>query len=635
MFINKQMTFIVILDECFNIVNANPEFYKKVLPKRAATGLNFSELFQLCDKQTVVNFCQISKISGMETFECKVMTFPNEVNSFPVLLSSKWTLSKNIQGYTAVTVETDKIIKNETEEELKDFFNKAPIALHWLSSTGKILWANDTELKTLGYTREEYIGHDIMKFCPDSSSDILEIFQQLGSGNTIRNVPVRFRKKNGEIQDLLIDSNVNYTSAGDFNHTRCFIRDDTGRMIRDARARMESENESKIYESKKKYLTMIMHVLKTPIHVIYMLSSSGYDTEIFHQATMLEGIVTSISKAIKFDNGYTIVPVPTGKILSRLVYKIIHSHTLKNKVEFIYNFEDDLTVKIDGKIFKTILGELITHADTRTNEDIRLIVSQTDNNFQFVIEDRGVKLDETRVEEVFHNYWMVATEELSSVTQATDVKLNVAFNYAECLGSKLYVISDDEKTQLVFDLSLSIIDDEVISSRDSSDSSEDIQWKGLSPSIPSVQSHIVEDTVENERRRSSVIPPILGLDNLSKKHILLVEDNSICQKICKRMLVDKLGHSCETADNGKIAVEMVQRNELNIYDLVLMDIRMPIMDGLEASGIISKIYPKLPIVAFSAEEISEEELKRHGIFSILRKPATISHLENAINKYTS
>ena len=62
----------------------------------------------------------------------------------------------------------------------------------------------------LGYTAEEYIGQPIMKFCPDEEALVLEIFKQLGSGNTIRDVPVRFRTKSGDIKHLLIDSNVNY-----------------------------------------------------------------------------------------------------------------------------------------------------------------------------------------------------------------------------------------------------------------------------------------------------------------------------------------------------------------------------------------------------------------------------------------
>lgn len=67
--------------------------------------------------------------------------------------------------------------------ELIDFFQKAPIALHWLSGTGTILWANDTELESLGYTAEEYIGHSITEFLQPGEETLLqEVFGNLASG---------------------------------------------------------------------------------------------------------------------------------------------------------------------------------------------------------------------------------------------------------------------------------------------------------------------------------------------------------------------------------------------------------------------------------------------------------------------
>ena len=110
--------------------------------------------------------------------------------------------------------------------------------MHWLNGDGTVLWANQTELNILGYAPEEYIGQQIMDFCPDERELVLEIFKQLGSGNAIADVPVRFRTKDGKLVHLLIDSNVAYNPDGSFGHTRCFIRDDTARKIRDARTQL-------------------------------------------------------------------------------------------------------------------------------------------------------------------------------------------------------------------------------------------------------------------------------------------------------------------------------------------------------------------------------------------------------------
>ena len=89
----------------------------------------------------------------------------------------------------------DSSTNSARDAELIDFFQNAPIAMHWLNGDGTVLWANQTEMNVLGYTPEEYIGQPIMNFCPDEKELVLEIFKQLGSGNAIADVPVRFRTK--------------------------------------------------------------------------------------------------------------------------------------------------------------------------------------------------------------------------------------------------------------------------------------------------------------------------------------------------------------------------------------------------------------------------------------------------------
>jgi hypothetical protein len=60
-----------------------------------------------------------------------------------------------------------------TTSEFVDFFQNAPIALHWLSGTGHIIWANQTELDALEYTADEYIGHNIQEFLhPDEEINL-------------------------------------------------------------------------------------------------------------------------------------------------------------------------------------------------------------------------------------------------------------------------------------------------------------------------------------------------------------------------------------------------------------------------------------------------------------------------------
>lgn len=110
---------------------------------------------------------------------------------------------------------------DDMTRELIDFFQHAPIALHWLSGTGTILWANETELRSLGYCAEEYVGHSITEFLmPGEEVHLQEVFGNLAAGRTIHDAPFRFRAKNGDVKYLIVDSNVNFNEDGSFRHTR-------------------------------------------------------------------------------------------------------------------------------------------------------------------------------------------------------------------------------------------------------------------------------------------------------------------------------------------------------------------------------------------------------------------------------
>ncbi|MGL1894511.1 MAG: response regulator [Spirochaetaceae bacterium] len=102
--------------------------------------------------------------------------------------------------------------------------------------------------------------------------------------------------------------------------------------------------------------------------------------------------------------------------------------------------------------------------------------------------------------------------------------------------------------------------------------------------------------------------------------ILLVEDNDINQLVAKEILEDK-GLDVDIAQNGKIAVDMVNQN---YYDLVFMDIQMPVMDGFTATNIIRRDETKsfLPIIAMTADAMTgvKEEVLNNGMDDYITKP---------------
>jgi CheY-like chemotaxis protein len=134
--------------------------------------------------------------------------------------------------------------------------------------------------------------------------------------------------------------------------------------------------------------------------------------------------------------------------------------------------------------------------------------------------------------------------------------------------------------------------------------------------------------VENSRKdkaKTEEPPPPVGLQamTLSRPHVLIVDDNLICQKVA-RSLVMKLGCTADVASHGLEAFEMVKSNP-HIYDLIFMDLRMPLCDGIQATKMIRQDLglTSLPIVAFTAEVGHEvrEQCMNDGFDGFISKPA--------------
>jgi PAS domain S-box-containing protein len=112
-----------------------------------------------------------------------------------------------------------------THEQLTDFVENAAMPVHLVGPDGSILWANTAELKLLGYSAEEYIGHNIAEFHVDEPV-ITDILRRLTIGEELHECEARLRAKDGSLRYVCITSNVHWED-GRFVHTRCFTRDIT------------------------------------------------------------------------------------------------------------------------------------------------------------------------------------------------------------------------------------------------------------------------------------------------------------------------------------------------------------------------------------------------------------------------
>jgi len=119
--------------------------------------------------------------------------------------------------------------------QLAAFLETAAICLHRVGPDGIVLWANDAELETLGYTREEYLGHHIAEFHADQEI-ITDILARLHRGERVRDREARMKCRDGTVKTVLIDSSVLWQD-GRFVHTQCFTRDISGQKSAEAALR--------------------------------------------------------------------------------------------------------------------------------------------------------------------------------------------------------------------------------------------------------------------------------------------------------------------------------------------------------------------------------------------------------------
>ena len=134
-----------------------------------------------------------------------------------------------------------------------------------------------------------------------------------------------------------------------------------------------------------------------------------------------------------------------------------------------------------------------------------------------------------------------------------------------------------------------------------------------------------------EQEQSDDMKPL----EIGRKHVLLVEDNALNREISREML-ESSGFSVDVAENGDVAVEKLRKSQPGCYDLVLMDIQMPHMDGYEATrqirALSDPVFAKIPIIAVTANAFEEDRQAalKAGMDEHISKPVDINELRKII-----
>lgn len=151
---------------------------------------------------------------------------PEETRALAVEIAQRKEVERALRDSLRQVRRQEETLRQK-EKELRDFFENAPVALHWIGADGRIIWANRAELDLLGYHHDEYVGQPIADFHLDAA-EAESLLTRLARREEIRNHEARLRAKDGSTKHVLISSNVCWDGDA-FLHTRCFTIDVTGR----------------------------------------------------------------------------------------------------------------------------------------------------------------------------------------------------------------------------------------------------------------------------------------------------------------------------------------------------------------------------------------------------------------------
>lgn len=363
-------------------------------------------------------------------------------------------------------------------------------------------------------------------------------------------------------------------------------------------------------DSKNKFLNDITHELKTPLNTIksvgYLLESdkNEFDNNLLklmnfssnHLLNLINDIIDfNLNKTKNNTNKvYEIHSFELEKIISNIFLSIQIENPNNNQFHLEYDQKIPKKLIFDEKKISQVIYNLLNNSNKFTkNGIINLIIQQTHltenkSRLYFEVNDNGIGISKEAHQLVFEPLKQ-ENEEISLHYGGTGIGLSIVKQIVEELGGSLKLISE----------------------------------KGLGTSI----SFELEFEKDKETVKE-INTPIDSLNNFSTKKILLVEDNKINQMITKK-IIERTGYKCDTADNGYEATILVEKND---YALIFMDLLMPLMDGFEATKIINKQKPTIPIVILSAisDNISNEKLEEIKFTNFLTKPLNINEFYQTI-----
>ena len=373
----------------------------------------------------------------------------------------------------------------------------------------------------------------------------------------------------------------------------------------------------KANDIKNEFLGRMSHDMRTPMNAIIGMSEFGlleikdenakeYFSQIKASSSYLMGLLNDILDMQKLENGNIELHKEIANLNDCMINNtnIIKVRSNEKGIDLETNFNNDIDLKyinVDtlrlNQVLLNVLNNAIkyTQIGGKVTWNAEFLLTKNGYILNHTITDNGIGMSEKFLEDLYTPF-VRANSDFVSENEGIGLGLAISKKLVDTMGGTM-----DCRSQLgkgtTFNINLPI---EV-------------------PSEKEVKKHLSKSNVKLNCE-----------NNLIGKRILLCEDVEINSKIVKKMLYP-FGVIITVAENGKIGLELMEKNK---YDLVLMDIHMPIMNGLEATKKIREFDKRTPIVALSANAYNKdiENSLKSGMNTHLSKPVNRNELLNEIFK---
>ena len=503
----------------------------------------------------------------------------------------------------------------KNQELYKNIFNKSKDAIYICNLEGKLVDFNQATFELFAFSEEELIEievHDLFQ----TKEKKREFLYSLVANESVIEFPIEIEQKNGKIRDCLISASM--IQNGEFIGYSGIIRDVTEQLKAEElkKARDIARQSAKM---KEQFIANISHEMRTPMNAIWGMSNlvmqtnlskdqKSYISSIKQSSEILLSVVNDIlaiseiqNSDLKFNYQFFDLYELLYNLMNLIQYKA-GAKKLSLSLEMAASVPR--IVNGDKVRLNQILYNLALNAIKYTREgSVKVYVENLNqsNDFvqlNFVVSDTGVGIPSDKIDAIFETFTLI--REKGKIQEGTGLGLPIAKNLVEQQGGKIGVSSKLGKgSKFYFDL-LFEIGEEKFS-----------------------EHNFAESTAISDEQELKV---------------LLVEDHKMNQLVAIKTL-EKYWKNIEilVANDGKECIAILAENEV---DIILMDIKMPNMNGYDATAYIRhKMPPKkaeIPILAMTAHAhvAKNEKFRDYGMDDCIIKPFEPKDLFNKITEYT-